>query len=155
MIKIQNLSTDEVETLRYWLTYNELSGSVTDWRGRRRDKPGSDLHPYATVSYAKKTYYVHRLAFVLMGLKVPEVVDHVDGNPRNNKWNNLRPSTAKLNAQNRPKHRAGIPSGIRKYMCRYKVELMGKDGTLDKRVMVDTVEEAILVQAKHNASTRR
>ncbi len=55
--------------------------------------------------------YVHRLAFHLMGQPVPELVDHIDGDRTNNRWENLRPSSKSLNAQNLKRVRSDNTSG--------------------------------------------
>lgn len=48
-----------------------------------------------------KTYLAHRVAFVLMTGKWPSFdVDHIDGNPSNNKWENLRDISHKMNSYN-------------------------------------------------------
>lgn len=43
---------------------------------------------------------VHRLIFFMFNGYFPRFVDHIDGNPRNNKIENLRPATIEQNARN-------------------------------------------------------
>lgn len=43
---------------------------------------------------------LHRLAFLYMEGYLPDMVDHIDGNPSNNKWDNLRVCTATQNQYN-------------------------------------------------------
>lgn len=67
----------------------------------------SDDKGYKVISLFRKMYKLHRLAFLYMEGKLPELhIDHVDGNPSNNTWANLRQAT---NAQNQHNKRA-IPS---------------------------------------------
>jgi hypothetical protein len=46
-------------------------------------------------------YFLHRLAFFYMNGSWPEEIDHIDGNPSNNKWNNLREVNSGQNKMNR------------------------------------------------------
>lgn len=139
------LTFEEIATLRQWLSYNPNTGEITDWRGRRRDEPRGH---YNIVIYLKQRYYAHRLAFVLMGLEIPPVVDHIDGDGHNNKWVNLRPSTPKLNARNQPKHRRGVPPGVVQHGDYFKVN--DKTGLH----IFETLEEAIAyVEPTYHLST--
>lgn len=69
-----------------------LAGSVAG----AKDKLG-----YVRLSIDGRLYLAHRLAFLIMEGKFPEGnVDHKDGNPSNNSWNNLRNCTQQQNIQN-------------------------------------------------------
>ena len=63
----------------------------------------------------KQSFYVHRLAYLYMtGEWPPEQIDHVDGNPDNNKWNNLRISNQTQNMGNTrvPDHNTSGIKGV-------------------------------------------
>lgn len=48
-----------------------------------------------------ENYLAHRLAFLLMTGEWPkQVVDHIDGNPSNNRWSNLRDVSQQVNTYN-------------------------------------------------------
>jgi hypothetical protein len=56
---------------------------------------------YLRVGIKYKLYDVHRVIFMLHYGFLPKNVDHIDGNPLNNKMENLRPANYQTNAQNR------------------------------------------------------
>jgi hypothetical protein len=55
---------------------------------------------YVIISLSGKRHYAHRLAFLFMEGRIPKNVDHIDGNPNNNRWINLRETTHQENMQN-------------------------------------------------------
>lgn len=60
-----------------------------------------DVSGYLKVYYRRKMWFAHRLAFVLMGRDLPELVDHKNGVRTDNRWRNLRPATYAQNSHNR------------------------------------------------------
>lgn len=56
--------------------------------------------------------YGQRLAFYLMGVEMPPRVDHINGDRTDNRWCNLRPSDASLNAQNITRARSDNAVGL-------------------------------------------
>ena len=59
---------------------------------------------YLSISLFKKRRLAHRLAWLIMTGSMPEdQIDHIDGDPSNNKWSNLRPASQSENNQNRAK----------------------------------------------------
>jgi hypothetical protein len=60
------------------------------------------LGGYIHINIDKSVYRAHRLAFLYMEGYVPEhCVDHIDRNPSNNKWSNLREVSHQCNSRNR------------------------------------------------------
>ena len=56
---------------------------------------------YRPISIKKKKYPVHRIMYYMMTGEWPPEIDHIDNDPSNNKFENLRPATNKENIRNR------------------------------------------------------
>lgn len=84
-------------------------------QGRKLDKPAGtvNIYGYTNIRVNGKLYPAHRLAwFYMTGTWPRAYIDHKDGEPRNNKWNNLREATAHQNAANKRRKR-GSASGVK------------------------------------------
>jgi len=55
---------------------------------------------YTVISIGLYRLYLHRLAFLYMIGEIPEEVDHINGSPSDNRWENLRGCTHAQNMQN-------------------------------------------------------
>ena len=55
---------------------------------------------YKFLSIRSKKYYVHRVIWLMHYGTLPQYIDHIDGNPLNNKIENLRACTAAENLCN-------------------------------------------------------
>jgi hypothetical protein len=106
----------DAATLRKALDYDPETGLLF-WR-RRDDVPpkvnnrfagkpagGRDgQYGYITVRLYDRLYQAHRLVWLhVHGVWPDAVLDHIDGNPTNNRIDNLRPATRAENNRNRAK----------------------------------------------------
>ena len=62
--------------------------------------PTSKAKGYKLVTIKEKTYLEHRIIYIMKHGEAPEIIDHIDGNPLNNRIENLRPATKSQNLQN-------------------------------------------------------
>jgi hypothetical protein len=59
-----------------------------------------DRNGYLRIGYKRKIYFVHRIIFLMHHGYLPKLLDHIDGNPANNKIENLREATYSENVCN-------------------------------------------------------
>jgi hypothetical protein len=87
----------------------EYKDGVLFWKDRpkhsRKSKDDMTAGTVTTGGYYKitikqKKFYVHQIVFLMQHGYIPKLVDHIDGNPSNNRIENLRESCKSLNACN-------------------------------------------------------
>jgi hypothetical protein len=100
------------ERLKEVLDYNIDTGMFT-WKEEHNPKIRDHLMAgttrkdgYVLIGIDKKRYYSHRLAWLYITGKNGNIIDHVDMNPSNNSFNNLRNTTMTGNSRNRQKPRS-------------------------------------------------
>jgi hypothetical protein len=118
----------------------DVAGWITQCNGR----------DYRKMNVNRKTVYVHHAIFLLHHGYLPKYIDHIDGNPLNNKIENLRAATQSQNMANSRK-KSNNTSGhkgvtFRKDTNKWAAGLMfeGKHISLGSFL---TKEEAILAYA--------
>jgi len=97
----------KVMELEEILDYNPQTGSLT-WKVRRGSKGAGTIASYKnTKGYVgicidRKHMKAHRVAWLMTYGELPNGdIDHIDGNPSNNKLDNLRDVSHSANIQNR------------------------------------------------------
>lgn len=88
--------------VREVLHYNPSTGRFT-WRAGPKSgtAAGSIGGRYVQIMITKKNYLAHRLAWLYVhGYPPVHEIDHMNGDPRDNRINNLRPASKAQNAQN-------------------------------------------------------
>ena len=87
----------------YWLIDNRHPKARKGMRAGRVNALGR-----AQIGYKKSQLFVHRLVWLFeTGVWPTGMIDHIDGNPLNNKISNLRESNHSLNGQNQRAWRNG------------------------------------------------
>lgn len=97
------------------------------------------------VAVGANKYLVHRVIWLYMtGAWPSNVIDHIDGNPANNVWGNLRDVPLSINAQNQKNHhennKVGF-AGVDAHRGRWRAQI--RVNYTKKHIgMFDTPEEA-------------
>jgi len=85
-------------------------GWNTRWTGRTAGLPNRDGHIRLLVNTGQFT--AHRLIWVMQTGEWPkDAIDHKNGNPADNRWENLRETTSQQNQWNR-RHTGKLPRGV-------------------------------------------
>lgn len=116
MTKKQAVIDLDAATVRAALDYDPGSGLLfwrvregvlPRWNTRFAGKPAGcpdGQFGYITIRLNKRLYQAHRLVWLHVHGEWPlAVLDHIDGNPTNNRLENLRPATRAENNRNRTK----------------------------------------------------
>ena len=139
------LTYDPITGFFWWKFCSDMSPS---WNGQWGDKEAGvfDTNGYLCITIHRQKLYAHRLAFLIMEGHWPsEFIDHINRDPSDNRWSNLREANYSGNAINShsAKHNASGAKGV--YRCtecdRYKatISVNGKKVHLG---MFETLEEA-------------
>jgi len=140
----------DADLLKTLLRYEPNTGLFT-WKQSTSKKPivgtvAGTLHPhgYIRINIKGKMYYAHRLAwlFAYGELPLPEI-DHIDGDPANNRINNLRLATHAQNAANAPRRRTNTSGlkGVNRHQGRWMARIQNNNIKYNLG-MFDTAEEA-------------
>lgn len=142
------------ELLKEYFYYKDGSLYTSKSRhGLAADKKagGKRTNGYVYVTFQNRIYLLHRLIFLYHHGYLPKILDHIDGNPLNNKIENLRPATYAQNLANMktPKSNKSGVKGVcfdkerNKWVAEIKCE-----GVKYKLGRFDTLEEAAKVVRK-------
>lgn len=108
-----NIENELKQMLRYEPDTGLLFWADAAHKSVRGKRAGTFNRGYVLVMYKSKFYKAHRLAWLLTHGSWPkEMIDHIDGDPSNNKLNNLRDVNNHINQCNRHKARVDSKSGL-------------------------------------------
>jgi HNH endonuclease len=121
------------DRLREVLEYNPESG-VWVWivRTGQKSKPGKiagslDNDGYVVIRIDRANYRAHRLAWLYMTGSWPRVtIDHINLEPADNRWVNLREATYSQNNANRRRCGASGIKGVYPHKGRWRVNFRNK-----------------------------
>lgn len=105
------------EYIKLNLNYDENTGIFTRIKSNHHsvkvgDIAGTDNRGYTMISINHKKYGAHRLAWLYVHGEMPECIDHINGNPSDNRICNLRPANQLTNTYN-SKIRKDNTSGVK------------------------------------------
>ena len=105
------MSSSVAEQLRYDPETGHLWWKKQSWnKARNMFEPAGFINKsgHKAVMVDGKQYYQHRVVWFLMTGNWPDhTIDHINGDPADNRWCNLRAATKKQNAANK-KGRGGL-----------------------------------------------
>jgi hypothetical protein len=109
------------------------------WKKSAIEAGGFNSIGYRTISFNKKRYLVHRFIYILhYGCIDGLFIDHIDGNTKNNKIENLRAVTHQENHFN---HTRAKGYSYNKKLGKYSAQIH-KDGIKNHLGYFDTPDEA-------------
>lgn len=114
--------------------------------------PVPDPNGYHFVTWQRKHYAVHRAVFFLVHGWLPDCVDHIDGNPQNNRVENLRSATRLQNQFNRranTRSKTGVKN-VTPHQGKWQVRFSINRKTRHYGCY-ETIEEATAIAAKIRA----
>jgi hypothetical protein len=107
-----------------------------------------DHYGYLRVKIGRRVYICARLAFLYMTGSMPEEVDHIDRDPRNDRWNNLRAADRSGNNQNRAKRPDNKSGAIGVFWNKQRRKWTAQVGRVYLGLF-DSIEEATLVRDRY------
>lgn len=107
-----SLRSVPVSRLYELLEYDALTGVFT-WKKQKKQAGHARHDGYLQIRVDGCLLYGHRIALAMVNKSWPEkIIDHLDGNPANNAYSNLREVSRLANQQNMRKAQKSSKSGL-------------------------------------------
>lgn len=121
-------------------------------------KAGANVNGYIRIHYNGRMYAAHRLAWLYIHGTNPEhQIDHINGNPSDNRIENLRKATHAENAQNRRRPQKnnshgnlGITYDPLKQLWRARISINGKRQYIGKYKSQEAASQAYIEAKRLN-----
>ena len=110
--------TEDIDDLRRVLRYDPITGKLwwTDlahYIVKGKEAASTDKNKYIRLKYKGKPHKAHRIAWALFYGKFPNGhIDHINGDPTDNRICNLRDVTRFINLQNQRHARSDSTTGV-------------------------------------------
>lgn len=141
MLKLEELVSN--------LNYNPKSGKFF-WKtpprkgvGIEREAGYTNYLGYRQIRYKKELYHCHKLAYFIEYGEYPELIDHINRDPSDNRIDNLRKATHQqnmVNSKTRVDNKTGV-KGVFKLDHRY-LAYINRFGKRHRLGLFNTLEEA-------------
>lgn len=153
-----------IESLRSQLSYDPESGKLTwrsrpfshfkdahscnAWNGLHAGKEAGTLivdknTTYRQVTVCGKTMRTHRIIWAIVTGEIPNVIDHINHNGLDNRFENLRNVTNLENSRNkRPRPGRTLPMGVRPLGKKFNVKISVNRTHMEIGTF-DTLDEAV------------
>ena len=100
------------------LLWKRRSDSSVQWNGKFAGKEAGSIkrigrNARRAICINNSLFLAHRLIWVMMTGRSPShEIDHIDGDPLNNRWTNLREATHQQNGWNQKGNDRSLPKGV-------------------------------------------
>jgi hypothetical protein len=121
----------------FWIIKKAVRTRIGDRAGWTRKRAG-----YRTILIDGKSYMEHRLAWLYVYGKFPDLLDHINRDPSCNRIDNLREATQKQNTRNRKSIKTGLKGAYWKKRNNKWASSICCDGKQVHLGYFDTAEEA-------------
>lgn len=146
MLKKDFKKLPSVEILKEYFYYDSEDGSLYNLKNRGKNKKGSEAETLTSDGYLNifigKAYRAHRIIWKMVTGKEPKLLDHINKNRSDNRFENLREASVSLNIFNTDRYKNELSRGIRKHGNKFRARI-SFEGKRIHLGLFKTLEEAV------------